>query len=125
MSVLQHLLEIDLDGNKNISGPIPLNIGEIPNLTTLDLDDNQFTGNIPISLYTLGDTLRTIDLNNNLLTGIISEDIGNLVNLFILQLDNNDFIGTIPPSIGNAKDLRKCCDWYLVYVVCCFFPYCD
>lgn len=112
MGSLLHLLEIDLDGNKNLVGPIPESLGDILNLSTLDLDDNKLTSTIPSSLYTFRDTLRTIDLNNNLLVGTVSEEIGALDNLFILQLDNNSFSGTIPSSIKNATGLRKLC--YLV-----------
>ena len=65
--------------NKELSGSIPPEIGNLNNLTSLDLHCNQ-------------------------LTGLIPPEIGNLTNLTNLNLDNNQLTGIIPNEICNQGD---------------------
>lgn len=101
---LTALQELTLDGNKNIRGSIPEEIGALTNLLALDIDDNALTGTLPSVLYTLT-SLEAIDLNSNSLSGTISDDIGNLPNLVVVQFDNNEFSGPMPTDglIGLEK----------------------
>ena len=48
--------------------------------------------------------LTHLDLSNNGLTGTISADLGKLSNLVYLDLTGNKLTGTIPSSLGNLKD---------------------
>jgi len=104
---LERLFDLDLDGNQMIGGSMPDIFGDLPLLTTLDLDDNQLSGTIPESIYTK-DLLGTLDLNDNQISGTISNNISNLSRLIILQLDDNLMTGTIPTVIGELSDLREC-----------------
>jgi hypothetical protein len=51
-------------------------------MVLLDLDDNQFTGNIP-------------------------SEIGNMVSLEALFLNRNQFQGNVPTELGFATSLRE------------------
>lgn len=104
--LLDRLFDLDLDGNKQIGGNIPENLGNLQLLTTLDLDDNNFVGTIPESVYSLS-LLETLDLNDNDLSGTMSMSISNLSRLIILQLDANLLTGTIPTEIGDISTLRE------------------
>ena len=92
------------DNIGELSGEIPPEIGQLTNLTYLDLSNNQLSGEIPpeIGNFTFLDTLN---LSANQLTGEIPPEIGNLTNLTYLDLDYNQLTGEIPPEIGNLTNL--------------------
>ena len=75
----------------------------IENTTTLSLQDNQLTGEIPPEIGNLTH-LTDLYLQGNQLTGL-SPEIGNLTNLSKLYLYNNQLTGEIPPEIGNLTNL--------------------
>ena len=62
--------------DNELSGPIPPEIGNLTNLTTLDLHSNQLTGEIPPEIGNLTN-LTTLNLTDNQLTGIIPNEICN------------------------------------------------
>ena len=68
------------------------------NLTHLYLDNNQLTGSIPIEMGNLTN-LKWVYLNNNQFNGEIPSEIGNLTNLNELWLNTNQLSGQIPGSI--------------------------
>ena len=72
-----------------LTGPIPTEIGNLINLTYLDLRGNNFTGEIPPEIGNLTN-LNYLDLRFNQLTGSIPSEIGNLTNLGYLDLYYND-----------------------------------
>ena len=100
----------------------------IENTTTLSLQDNQLTGEIPpemgnlthlTDLYLQGNQLTELSpeignltilsklyLYSNQLTGEIPPEIGNLTNLTGLLLYDNQLTGTIPTEIGNLTNLE-------------------
>ena len=65
--------ELDLDG-KQLSGPIPSELGNLGNLEVLWLRDNQLSGPIP-------------------------SELANLDNLIALSLGNNQFSGCVPVKV--------------------------
>ncbi|KAG5021152.1 hypothetical protein JHK87_017007 [Glycine soja] len=101
---LPNLQYIYLENNK-LSGRIPEYIHDLTRLDVLSLTGNRFTGPIPSSITEL--TLLTqLKLGNNFLTGTIPQGIAKLVNLTFLSLEENQLDGTIPDFFSSFKDLR-------------------
>jgi hypothetical protein len=74
-----------------LTGTIPVELGNIPNLLELDLSRNQISGNIPSEIANL-DSLRSLNLSQNFFSGIIPLEIGNIPGLQFLRLAENQFI---------------------------------
>ena len=93
--------------NNDLTGPIPAELGNLANLWFLDLAHNNFTGPIPAELGNLAN-LRFLDLFFTALTGPIPVELGNLVKLeFLALLSEDGFSGPIPPELGNLVNLRS------------------
>ena len=90
--------------NHGLSGPIPPELGNLANLTVLDLRENELTGPIPPELGNLAN-LTWLDLRENELTGPIPPELGNLANLTWLHLWANNLTGPIPPGLGKLANL--------------------
>ena len=97
--------ELDLNESE-FTGEIPPEIGNLTNLTYLSLSGNQLTGSIPPEIGNLTN-LTWLDLGVNQLTGSIPSEIGNLTNLSRLYLNNNQLTGSIPSEIGNLTNLSR------------------
>ena len=96
--------ELDLDG-KQLSGPIPSELGNLANLEFLSLRDKQLSGSIPSELANL-DNLEWLILDSNQLSGPIPSELGNLDNLQALELHDNQLSGSIPSELANLDNLR-------------------
>ncbi|OUM56380.1 hypothetical protein PIROE2DRAFT_19031, partial [Piromyces sp. E2] len=101
----KHITEIYL-GYSEISGSIPPEIGNLPELNYLNLRNNKLTGSIPPEIGKLT-KLETIDLGFNNLTGTIPPEIGKITKLELLYLPNNNLIGSIPSELGNLFNLTN------------------
>ncbi|MFK7979764.1 MAG: leucine-rich repeat domain-containing protein [Saprospiraceae bacterium] len=98
------VITLDLNNNQ-LTGTIPIELGNLGNLQTLYLYTNQLTGTIPSALSSLTN-LERLYLYDNQLTGTIPSEIGNLTKLQYLYLSQNQLTGVIPTSLGNLTDLR-------------------
>ncbi|KAL0845195.1 hypothetical protein Bca101_018441 [Brassica carinata] len=89
--------------NNNLSGSIPR--GFLPNLYTLDLSNNMFTGEIyeDIGLFS---NLEVLDIGGNVLSGHVPACFGNLSRLEFLTLASNQLTGGIPKELGLMKKLK-------------------
>ena len=72
-------------------------------LRSLDLSENQLTGEIPSELGSL-DGLRTLLLNHNQLTGTIPTEIGSPTRLWRVGLAGNLLTGCIPQTLNDVPD---------------------
>ncbi|KAL9321613.1 hypothetical protein ACSQ67_009666 [Phaseolus vulgaris] len=91
--------------NNNLSGRIPENIGNLTKLYALSLVGNRFTGTLPSSITELTH-LTQLKLDNNSLSGTLPKALNKLVNLNYLSLEGNHFQGTIPAFSSNLRSLR-------------------
>ena len=89
-----------------VTGEIPPEIGNLINLSSLILKENQFSGIIPSEIGSLTN-LTDLDLGGNQLSGEIPPEIESLINLNILDLAGNQLSGTIPPEIGDLENLTE------------------
>jgi len=106
LGTLTNLKVLSLPYNAFSPGPFPSWIGNLSQLTSIDIRSNHdwrmLYGEIPAFLWSLV-SLREIWLSDNDLTGSIPSAIGNLVNLRRLFLTGNHFHGELPKELGNLN----------------------
>ncbi|XP_039138821.1 putative receptor-like protein kinase At3g47110 [Dioscorea cayenensis subsp. rotundata] len=132
---LSSLANLDLAYN-NFTGPVPTDLGRLSNLVwfnlegnqlgfrdrygldfitslsnctsleTLDIYNNNFESQLPISVANLSTRLSMLILAGNKIHGHIHEGITNLVSLTVLRLENNDLQGPLPITIGRLENLQ-------------------
>ncbi|MCP4412469.1 MAG: hypothetical protein GY808_07860, partial [Gammaproteobacteria bacterium] len=89
----------------NLSGSIPNEIGQLLNLQVLNLVANEIVGTLPVDIGNLTD-LNYLNIADNNLSGEIPHEIGLLNSLTDLYLSLNNFSGPLPVEIGNLTNLR-------------------
>ncbi|KAJ1268643.1 hypothetical protein BS78_07G150300 [Paspalum vaginatum] len=100
---LHNLTTVSLSNN-SISGVIPASLFSLPSLETLDLSENNFTGNFLLH-PNISSNLRKIDLSNNKLQGPIPNLLSELVGIYWLDLSSNNFSGTV--NLSFIKNYRQ------------------
>lgn len=104
-----HLQVIDVSFNF-LKGPIPEEIGNCPGLWSLNLYNNQFTGQLPVSLTNA--SLYNLDVEYNLLSGQLPSDfIRNLPTIRFLHLSYNNMesqdLYPFFATLRNCTDLKE------------------
>ena len=93
-----------------LSGDIPAELGNLISLERLSLGGNQLSGDIPVTLGGLT-YLEVLDLSDNQLTGVIPPELASLTELWTLTLDRNQLSGDVPVELGNLISLK----WLSLY----------
>ncbi|KAG1355034.1 receptor-like protein EIX2 [Cocos nucifera] len=96
-TVLSLVTSLDLSDN-NISGEIPKEYTNLRGLYYLNLSRNHLTGRIPKNIGSMGQ-LESLDLSMNNLSSTIPTSIANLDSLGYLNLSHNNLSGRFP--FGN------------------------
>ncbi|XP_044484979.1 LRR receptor-like serine/threonine-protein kinase RGI1 [Mangifera indica] len=95
---------LDFSSN-SLVGSIPSSLGKLQDLEDLTLNSNQLTGKIPVELCDCR-SLKNLLLFDNLLGGNIPPELGKLSNLEVLRAGGNkDFVGKIPGELGDCRNL--------------------
>ncbi|XP_030965907.1 LRR receptor-like serine/threonine-protein kinase EFR [Quercus lobata] len=106
LSNATNLRDLEINTN-NFGGELPKCIGNIStSLTLFYLNNNKIFGNIPSVIGNLIN-LEDIEMWNNTFLGNIPSILGNLQKLHFLDLSQNNFIGNIPSSLGNLTNLLE------------------
>ncbi|XP_057484599.1 putative receptor-like protein kinase At3g47110 [Actinidia eriantha] len=94
-------------GENNFQGSIPTELGRLSKLQLLQIAGNNLSGTVPPSIYNLS-SLLYLDIGDNRLYGRIPLDIGfTLPNLLGLYVGQNQFTGLLPVSLSNASELLE------------------
>ena len=97
-------------GENQLIGNIPLELGNLTELTYLVLNRNHLSGEIPPELGHLG-KLETLELARNSLGGEIPRELRNLTQLEWLGLGGNQLTGEIPRELGRLTNLTGIYLW--------------
>ncbi|MCD7456969.1 hypothetical protein HAX54_033736 [Datura stramonium] len=93
-----------LDGN-NFSGPISQKLSSAP-LSSLDLSNNNLSGNVPSWIGYIP-SLTSLSLSNNNLKGPIPVDYCRLEGLEVLDLSINNIVGVVPSCFRASQNLKR------------------
>ncbi|XWS27344.1 hypothetical protein CRYUN_Cryun26dG0107100 [Craigia yunnanensis] len=89
----------------NIVGNIPGEIGNLRNLISLDIANNELIGFIPTTIGRLS-KLQSLSLEGNKLEGSIPFELCHLKSLGFLYLTGNKLAGPIPVCLGDLVSVR-------------------
>lgn len=107
---LSQLTHLDLRSNELLAGTFPASLGNLSQLITLNLGYTRLSGEIPGSLGNLS-KLRVLTIGGrsdyrNTLTGSIPASLGNLSQLQSLGILFTAITGEIPASLGKLSNLE-------------------
>ncbi|OMO56334.1 hypothetical protein CCACVL1_26622 [Corchorus capsularis] len=92
----------DLDlSSSGFQGLIPTSITRLTHLKTLNLSNNDFSGQIPI--FSPSSNLTSVDISNNELQGSLPESLISLPDLKILYYGCNQLNNDLPSSLNSSK----------------------
>ncbi|CAL5050736.1 unnamed protein product [Urochloa decumbens] len=94
--ILYLMKSIDLSDNE-LTGEIPIEIGALLLLKNLNLSRNRLSGHIPETVSRMG-SLESLDLSWNQLSGVIPQSMASLHLLSHLNMSYNNLSGKVPPG---------------------------
>ncbi|KAJ3705309.1 hypothetical protein LUZ61_009014 [Rhynchospora tenuis] len=88
--------------DNNISGELPISIcnTSMESMGILDISNNELSGILPDCIVKID--YWVLKLNGNHLEGPLPSEIGSMKNLWLLDLSNNKLSGSIPPFTNNS-----------------------
>ncbi|PON32511.1 Serine/threonine protein kinase [Parasponia andersonii] len=93
--------------NNSFFGEIPHQVCRLSRLQNLSLGYNMLEGELSAMNLSYCSELRALGLTKNRVTGVIPSELGILTKLVLLNLDSNNLTGEIPPSLGNMSSLEQ------------------
>ncbi|HMB89998.1 MAG TPA: hypothetical protein VKP65_04070 [Rhodothermales bacterium] len=93
--------------NNQLSGSIPVELGNLSTLNALQLAGNELSGSIPVELGALTN-LTQLYLHSNQLSGSIPVELGDLSNLTNLFLGSNQLSGIVPLAVAQLGATIAC-----------------
>ncbi|XP_028054895.1 probable LRR receptor-like serine/threonine-protein kinase At3g47570 [Camellia sinensis] len=100
-------LSIFLDLSRNyLTGPIPVEVGNLKNLVELNLSHNKLSGGIPNNLGSCT-SLERLYLDNNSFGGTFPQLLSSLKAIEELSLSHNNLSGEIPKFLESFPFLRN------------------
>ncbi|KAF9592305.1 hypothetical protein IFM89_013531 [Coptis chinensis] len=103
---LSELTSLDLSFNKGLTGLLSPRIGDLKQLNILILAGCGFSGSIPVEIGNLAN-LSFLALNSNSFSGSIPASLGLLSQLYWLDLADNQLKGSLPVSSNGGPGLDK------------------
>ncbi|XP_050379433.1 LRR receptor-like serine/threonine-protein kinase EFR [Argentina anserina] len=113
----KRVIILNLDAQQLV-GSIPPSMGNLTNLTGINLRNNSFHGELPQEMgclnnltgripYWIGNwsSMYGLSLGSNSLQGSIPDELGCLKGLGLLILDDNNLSGMVPSSIYNISSI--------------------
>ncbi|CAK8571014.1 unnamed protein product [Lathyrus sativus] len=91
--------------SKSLSGYLPSELGQLTELTSLILHNNNFTKTIPSSLFNTTNKLIVLDLSHNSLSGPLPLSFTSLKSLIHCDLSSNFLNGSIPDTLTELTAL--------------------
>ncbi|CAH8349182.1 unnamed protein product [Eruca vesicaria subsp. sativa] len=92
--ILDYMYGMDLSNNE-LSGAIPLELGNLTRLRALNLSNNFLLSSIPSSFSGMKD-IESLDLSCNKLQGSIPQELTSLTFLVVFDVSHNNLSGIIP-----------------------------
>ncbi|CAI7794452.1 unnamed protein product [Closterium sp. NIES-54] len=99
---LTTLHTINLGKNPGLQGSIPTSIGNLVQLTMLNMQGCNLTGPVPPSIGNLTQLVYFL-MAQNQLSGPLPDQFGLLPNLFQIDIIDNQFNGTLPTFAGASN----------------------
>ncbi|KAH0646549.1 hypothetical protein KY284_034433 [Solanum tuberosum] len=104
-SILKYMLGIDLSSNK-LTGEIPIELGMMSNIPTLNLSHNHLIGRIPNTFSNLR-KIESLDLSFNRLNGSIPFGLLELNSLAVFSVAYNNLSGAVLDFKGQFGTFNK------------------
>ncbi|XP_012473509.1 receptor-like protein 15 isoform X3 [Gossypium raimondii] len=93
-NILEYMSGIDFSCNR-LTGEIPIEIGNLSEIRSLNLSHNNLTGHIP-STFSKLKQIESLDLSHNNLIGRIPSQLTELYTLAVFNVSHNNLSGSIP-----------------------------
>ncbi|XP_074279750.1 uncharacterized protein LOC141605018 isoform X2 [Silene latifolia] len=95
-----------LVGKNQLSGTLPTSLFNLSSLQALDFIGNQLHGELPADVGVNIPFLKWFNLNGNNFTGLVPITIQNLTALETINFGDNNFVGNVPFYFGNFPKLN-------------------
>ncbi|KAK3026981.1 hypothetical protein RJ639_041742 [Escallonia herrerae] len=97
---LSNLIDLDLSSN-SLSGSLPLDLSGLRNMQRMMIGKNLLSGSLPGNLFSSLTRLEFLVLNDNDFTGEFPDTLWSMPGLRFLDASTNNFTGTLPPGINS------------------------